>query len=72
MAYIYLLNLYETIQSRIDETNAVLINNENPPDEQRFLEGRVDLLMDFKEFLSANLDRKLPKRIRKQLSTKGN
>jgi len=68
MAYIYLLNLYKTIDLRLNETKALILNKKKKPEEIRFLEGRLDVLSEFRQFLTDNLDQKLPKRIRKQLS----
>ena len=67
MAYIYLLNLYEKIDLRLDETRALLSDKNKAPYEIRFLKGREDILLEFRQFLSANLNAKLPKRIRKRL-----
>ncbi|MCP3876441.1 MAG: hypothetical protein GY699_25275 [Desulfobacteraceae bacterium] len=67
MAYIYLLNLYEKIDLRLDEANALKTKGKKTPDEKRMLDGKIDILLEFKEFLSDNLNRKLPKRIRKRL-----
>ncbi len=68
MAYIYLLNLYKTIDLRLNETKALILNKKNKTEEIRFHEGRLDILSEFRQFLTDNLDQKLPKRIRKQLS----
>jgi len=68
MAYIYLLNLYKTIDLRLNETKALILNKKKKPEEIRFLEGRLDVLSEFRQFLTDNLDQKLPKRIRKKLS----
>jgi hypothetical protein len=61
MAYIYLLNLYDEIEKRLTalETNG---------DQDLFKTGRQDLLREFKQYLTDNMNDKLPKRIRKRLS----
>ncbi len=68
MAYVYLLNLYQKIDLQLNEIKALLSDGKKARDEIRFLEGRNDVLLEFREFLTLNLDDKLPKRIRKQLS----
>jgi hypothetical protein len=67
MAYIYLLNLYEKIDLRLDEANDLMSQADMTENEKRFLAGRIDILSEFRQFTSDNLDRKLPKRIRKKL-----
>lgn len=67
MSYIYLLNLYEKIDLHLDETKALISKGDKTPHEIRFLEGRMEIISEFKHFLSKNLNRKLPKRIRNRL-----
>ncbi len=67
MAYIYLLNLYDNVDERIQETQIEISTNQDHPEKLHSLKGRVDILKEFKTFLSENLNSKLPKRIRKQL-----
>lgn len=71
MAYIYLLNLYEKIDHRLDETKALISDGEKTLDEISFLEGRRDVLLEFRQFLSDHLHNKLPKKIRKRLLKPG-
>ena len=68
MAYVYLLNLYKNIDLRISEIKVMLTDEKQTPDQIKCLEGRKDVLLEFREFLTLNLDDKLPRRIRKQLS----
>ncbi len=67
MAYIYLLDLYKKIDHHLDEIMVLLTSEKQRPEQKRFLEGRKDVLLEFREFLRNNLEEKLPKRIRKQL-----
>lgn len=67
MAYIYLLDLYKKIDHHLSEITVLLTDEKQTPDQIRFLEGRKDVLFEFREFLTLNLDEKLPKRIRKQI-----
>ncbi len=67
MAYIYLLNLYETIDQRIDTIQQTVGKIPKNSEELYYLEGRVQALSGFKEFLLNNLNHKLPKKIRRQI-----
>ncbi len=68
MAYIYLLNLYDDVDDRINEIQNKISNCQDHPEKLHSLKGKVDILKEFKTFLSDNLNQKLPKRIRKKLS----
>jgi hypothetical protein len=64
MAYVYLLDLHQLIDQRLAQAGRAVKNNENDPGEKRFHEGRIEILSDFKDFLTENLNPKLPRRIR--------
>ena len=70
MAYIYLLDIYKLIDQRIEDANAALANGSGDPNEKKFQEGRIKALTDFKDYLSQNLNSRLPRRIRKDLELK--
>lgn len=70
MAYIYLFNLYEQIDTYLAETKEMIEDSHTSPIDIRYHEGRADILGEFKCFLSKNLDQKLPKRMRKKISEK--
>ena len=67
MAYIYLLNLYEKIDERLNNIKQSIDNISNDPKKLRFLQGRMQVLVEFKEFLKNNLNSKLPRKIRERL-----
>ena len=67
MAYTYLLKLYEKLDFRIEEART-LIPEKRTSHEIQFLEGRIALLSEFKQFLIENMNEKLPRRIRKKIS----
>jgi hypothetical protein len=67
MAYIYLLNLYEKIDLHLNEAHGMTSQADITENDKRFHQGRVDILSEFRQFTSDQLDRKLPKRIRKKL-----
>ena len=71
MAYIYLLNLYEKIDERINNAEQSIETAPIEVGKVKFLEGRIHVLSEFKEFLQNNLNAKLPRKIRKQLTKKG-
>ncbi len=68
MAYIYLLNLYDDVDDRIKEMQLEISNNQDDPKKLQSFKGRIDILKEFKSFLSDNLNSKLPKRIRKKVA----
>ena len=70
MAYIYLLDIYKLIDQRIEDANAALANVCGDPNEKKFQEGRIKALTDFKDYLTQNLNSRLPGRIRKDLELK--
>jgi len=70
MAYIYLLDIYKLIDQRIEDANAALANASGDPNEKKFQEGRIKALTDFKDYLTQNLNSRLPRRIRKDLELK--
>lgn len=67
MAYTYLLNLYEIIDKRIAEINNEIDTCVTDLDQKKYLEGKVAVLSELKEFLILNLNQKLPKRLRNRL-----
>lgn len=70
MAYTYLLDMYKEIDQRINDAEREIEAGNLSAEQVRFQKGRQDLLVEFKSFLSANLDAQLPKRIRKRLSSR--
>ncbi len=70
MAYIYLLNLYDEIEKRIDHLSEQKADNSRTGTVQ-FEQGQKDLLIEFKQYLADNMNNKLPKRIRKRMSGQG-
>ena len=65
MAYTYLLNLYDEIEKRVQQ-----INSQPAEETEKYMykQGRLDILKEFKQYLTDNMNNKLPKRIRKRLS----
>ena len=64
MAYVYLLDLHRLIDQRLAEAVQSVDNTTNNPGEIRFHQGRIAILSDFKDFLTGNLNPKLPRKIR--------
>ena len=64
MAYIYLLDLHRFIDQRLAEAAQSVDNAKNNPAEQRFHQGRIAILSEFKDFLTEHFNPKLPRRIR--------
>ena len=65
MSYIYLLDLHHLIDQRLEEAGQRVEKMEYDPVETRYHRGRIEALIDFKAFLTENLNPKLPRRIRK-------
>ena len=66
MSYVYLLDLYQIIDMRIEATNQLKNNITKDPGMIKFQEGRMEILSDVKEFLIKNLNPKLPRGLRKK------
>jgi hypothetical protein len=66
MAYIYLLNLHEKIDKKLIEAKKNVDTASSEPEKIKFIQGRIQVLSEFKEFLNNNLNSKLPRRIRKR------
>ncbi|MBT6339729.1 MAG: hypothetical protein HOJ48_10590 [Desulfobacula sp.] len=67
MAYIYLLNLHEKIDKKLIEAKKSVDTASNEPEKIKFIQGRIQVLSEFKEFLNNNLNSKLPRKIRQRL-----
>jgi len=67
MAYIYLLNLHEKIDKKLIEAKKSIDNASYEPEKIKFIQGRIQALSEFKEFLNNNLNSKLPRKIRQRL-----
>ena len=66
MAYIYLLDLHRFVDQRLVETKQLSDNIESNSSNIGFYEGKVDVLSDFKDFLTQELNPKLPRLIKKK------
>ncbi len=71
MAYVYLLDLHDYIDGRLTEAGDVLAELDGDPEQTIFQKGRIDMLTKFKEFLTENLNPKLPRAIRRRLQDQG-
>lgn len=69
MAYTYLLDLYKLIDQRLEDANLSMGEPANDPKGKRFHEGRIKALLDFKDYLTQNMNPKLPRRIRQNYDT---
>lgn len=67
MAYNYLFDLYDKIDQHLKEANEELKDDKKSKEDLQFHNGRIDILVDFRDYLSENMDSKLPKRLRKKL-----
>ena len=69
MAYTYLLDLYKLIDQRLKDANSSIGELTDDPMATKFQEGRIRALSEFKDYLTKNLNPKLPGRIRKVYET---
>ena len=67
MSYSYLLELYQVLDDRLTQIAAEQKNSSGNEQDQQYLMGRHDCLVDFKDFLQRNYHHKLPRRIQKTL-----
>ena len=68
MSHNYLFDLYNLIDQRLQDVQA---RSPGPTDlEGKFREGQISALSELQSFLSERFDRKLPKRLLKQLTEK--
>ena len=67
MAYIYLLDMYERIDQRIEDATAALEKDSSDLSEKKYQEGRIKALTDFKGYLTTHFNPKLPRRIRERM-----
>jgi hypothetical protein len=65
MSYVYLLDLYQIINMRIEAANQLKNKITTDPGMKNFQEGRIETLSDINEFLIKNLNPKLPHALRK-------
>ena len=70
MAYIYLLDIYQLVDQRIEDAETTLEHQSGDRNEKKYQEGRIKALMDFKDFLIHNFNPKRPRRIREGLEFK--
>ena len=54
MAYTYLIDLHQFLGKRLEEAKSVVNGKDTDPEDQRFHEGRIHLLLEFQDFLSQN------------------
>ena len=53
--------------NKLIEAKRNLENASNEPEKIKFIQGRIQVLSEFKEFLNNNLNSKLPRKIRQRL-----
>ena len=66
MSYVYLMDLHQIIDTRIDTAKQLLNNNLHDPGMIKLQEGRIEILSDVKAFLIRDLNPKLPRALRKE------
>lgn len=69
MSYTYLFNLYDEIEVLIDKSLAVINSETTASGDIRYHQGRVDILKEFKAYLSEQMNPKLPRRMQKKMKS---
>lgn len=72
MSHNNLMSLYCYIEDQKQEADKILSASETTADQKDFAEGRRQALDDFEKFLHDTLDRKLPRRIYRQMKSQSN
>ena len=65
MAYVYLLEMHKYIEKRMADASEALDKADVDTADKSRQQGRIDILTDFKDFLTEKFNPKLPRRIRK-------
>jgi hypothetical protein len=65
MSYTYLLDLYALIEERTGQASAKHTNGDLDELSAEFEKSRIEILQEFRAFLTENYNSKLPRRIRK-------
>ena len=69
MAYVYLLDLHDFIDQRLEQARKSLKDVENAKAESSFHAGRIEALSEFKSFLTIQFNPRLPRRIRESFGS---
>ena len=72
MSHNNLLSLYCYIEDQKQDTESQLAAAETGARQRNFASGRMKVLTEFEAFLHDHLDRKLPRRIYRQLKSRDN
>ena len=68
MSYNYLLATHNFVGQQLALVTAAYEKAEDGTDDKLFAEGRLNALKEFEEYLSKNVDPKLPKRLYQRLT----
>lgn len=71
MSHNHLLELHGRIRYRLQDARNAFDASQSDPFKQRLAQGRIDVLVDFRRFLSDNFDIKLPRRLYRRLQEHG-
>ncbi len=66
MSHNFLLDTYHYIKNRLTAANHSIDISVDDQKEKKISEGRIDALNEFADFLHANFDHKLPRRLYKK------
>jgi len=63
MVYSYLLDLYRVLDERKKHIELKISQVSNDPDKQQYEQGRLTVINEFKDYLTAHYHAKLPRRM---------
>ena len=64
MSHTYLIDLYELIEERLKKIEVAAVDEHQNLGENNFLQGRREVLLEFRLFLARHYNSKLPRRLR--------
>ena len=68
MSYVYLFDLKNKIDQKLEKAIRLLSNEKAVATNQQFRKGQIDLLLEFKKYLSDQYDQKLPRAVARKIA----
>ena len=68
MSYVYLFDLKNKIDQKLEKAIRLLSDEKEVKLNQQFKKGQIDMLKEFKKYLSEQYDHKLPKAVVRKIA----
>lgn len=68
MSYVYLFDLKNKIDQKLEKAIRLLSDEKEVKFNQQFKKGQIDMLKEFKKYLSEQYDHKLPKAVVRKIA----